>query len=373
MVKAALIGVGNMGKKYAEMITSGEVRYMKLTAVVIRRDEQLPWGENLVNADGSKPEIYRSTDELFADSDKFDAVLIVTPHKTHPELARRAFEAGKDVLCDKPAGATIKDANGMNASAKACGKVYGMVFHQRLYPKYRKIKEMKDSGELGEIKRIMLVNSRYLRTSRYHKSGGWRSSWAYEGGGALINQGQHILDIWQWLFGMPERIYAEIPFGKYNDFLVDDEATITMKYSNGATGVFMLTTGEAHYEERLEVVGTRGKIILEDDKMHIFRYDDITEYISTQKVNSRENLKICEEIIEFTKEAEPYTELLDNFALVAMGTENVSLIAPGEDAVNPLMLTCSAYYSAVTGQAVRLPLDEEEYNKMLNNLISREK
>ena len=123
---------------------------------------------------------------------------------------------------------------------------------------------MIDNGELGDIKRVCLINSRYLRTSYYHKSGSWRSSFAGEGGGALINQGQHILDIWQWLFGMPESIYAVIPYGKYNDFMVDDEATLLMEYPQQRTATFILSTGEGSYTERLEIVGTKGTALLED-------------------------------------------------------------------------------------------------------------
>lgn len=372
MVRVALIGVGNMGKRYAEMITNGAVKNMKLTAVVIRRKEQLSWGESLTNTDGTRPYIYPDTDELFADESKFDAVIIVTPHKSHPELAIRAFEAGKDVLCDKPAGVTIQNALDMSEAAKANKRVYGMVFHQRLYPKYQKLKQLISAGELGEIKRIMMVNTRYLRTSKYHKSGSWRSSWTKEGGGALINQGQHILDIWQWLFGMPESLFAQIPYGKYNDFLVDDEATITMKYANGATGVFVLTTGEAHREEHLEIVGTKGKVLLEGNTMHIFRHRDITDYIISENVNSRENLTIEEEILEFEVETEPYDKILENFATAKEAGSDSMLVAPGKEAVNPLMLTCGAYYSASKNQVVQLPLDQTEYNKLLNELMEKE-
>ena len=165
VLKMALIGVGNMGKKYAQMIVSGEVLHMKLAAVVIRRDEQIAWGKTLVNVDGQPVEIFRSADELFhaAESDPslFDAVLIATPHKTHKELAVRAFELKKDVLCDKPAAADIGEALAMNDAAEKNDRIYGLVFHQRLYPKYMKIKEMIDSGEIGKLKRVSLINSRY--------------------------------------------------------------------------------------------------------------------------------------------------------------------------------------------------------------------
>jgi predicted dehydrogenase len=361
-VRIALIGVGNMGHKYAEMITAGEAEHMVLSAVVIRKSSLMEWGMGLANTDGSHPLIYSTADELFSHSDEYDAVLIATPHKTHLEFAQRAFELGKHVMCDKPAGAVVGDAIAMAKAAEENGKIYGMMFHQRLYPKYIKIKEILLSGELGKISRVMLVSSRYFRTAHYHASGSWRSSWRGEGGGALINQGQHILDIWQWLFGMPQRIYAEIPYGKYNDFSVDDEATITMHYDGGMTAVFMLTTGEAVYEDRLEIIGTKGKILLEDNTLHIYRYsEDSTKYIRKADVNSRENLSVSEEIINIAKTKEPYPEMLENFAEAVINSDSTKLVAAGADAVNPLMLTNAAYYSAWKGESVTLPLDAEEY------------
>ena len=353
VLKMALIGVGNMGKKYAQMIVSGEVLHMKLAAVVIRRDEQIAWGKTLVNVDGQPVEIFRSADELFhaAESDPslFDAVLIATPHKTHKELAVRAFELKKN------------------------DRIYGLVFHQRLYPKYMKIKEMIDSGEIGTLKRVSLINSRYLRTSHYHKSGSWRSSFAGEGGGALINQGQHILDIFQYLFGMPQRLFAVIPFGKYNPFAVDDEDTIVMEYDTGMTASFILTTGEACCEERMEIIGTKARLLLEDNTLSITRFDDIEKYIKTEDVNSREHLHFTEEKIMYEKSAEPYTQLLEKFAQAALKHDEGCLVAKGAEGLHSLMLCAGAYYSACKGIRVDLPLDAVRYKELMDNLIEDEK
>lgn len=377
-VRTALIGAGVMGKKYAEMIAEGKVPGMLLTAVVARRPEVKEWAEKLIkrheNAEGVKPAVYGDAEALFAEPERFDAVIIVTPHKTHPELAVRAFALGKHVMCDKPAGVTIGQAAEMTAASKKYNQIYGMMFHQRRYPKYLKLKDMIDSGEIGRLERIMLVNSRYYRTAHYHASGSWRSSWSGEGGGALMNQGAHILDIWQWLFGMPESIYADIPFGKYNDFKVDDEAAIYMRYPENLTAVFMLTTGEAVWEERLEIVGSRGKLLLEDDTLHIWRYSaDSEEYIKNAQVNSRENLSMDEEVVNFEKAEEPYAEMLENFAEAVKAEDEKILTAPGEEAVNQLMLTNSAYYSAWTGQRVKLPVDAKAYEKELERHCEMEK
>ena len=383
ILNAALIGVGNMGKKYVDIIVSGKVSNMRLTAIVIRRDELMEWGKSLVNIDGQPVKIFRSADEMFeeeADNIKnggssntlYDAVIIATPHKTHASLALKAFELGKDVLCDKPAASDIGEALDMTAASKKYNSIYGMVFHQRLYPKYIKLKQLIDDGELGSLKRVCLINSRYLRTSYYHKSGSWRSSFAGEGGGALINQGQHILDMFQYLFGMPQRMFALIPFGKYNHFAVDDEDTIIMDYDNGMTASFILTTGEAVYEERMEIIGTKAKILLEDNVLTITRHQDVEEYIKTESVNSRENMKFTQEVIEFEKQPEPYIELLEKFAVACIEHNDKYLVASGEEGVNSLMLCAGAYYSACKNMPVELPLDRCEYSKLMNELILKE-
>ena len=353
LLKVALIGVGSVGKKYARMITAGEVPHMKLSAVVIRRDELIEWGESLVNTDGDNARIFRSAEELFETGEScYDAVIIATPHKTHKELALKALA--------------------MQKAASESGRIYGMIFHQRLYPKYIRIKQMIDNGELGDIKRVCLINSRYLRTSYYHKSGSWRSSFAGEGGGALINQGQHILDMYQYLFGMPQKLFAAIPFGKYNDFIVDDEATIVMEYDNGKTGTFILSTGEACHEERLEIIGTKARILLEDDTLTITRHRDVCEYIKNEEVNSRQNMTFAEETIQFEKASEPYAQLFENFANAVLKGDESYLTVKGSEGINSLMLCASAYYSACKGIKVELPLEASDYKELMDELIKKE-
>jgi predicted dehydrogenase len=363
-VRIALVGVGAIGSKYAAMIVSGQVKNMVLTGLVARKPEAKAWARALVSGDGTCPKVYGSVDEMFAHAEDFDAVLIATPHKTHEEMAVRAFELGKHVLCDKPAGVTIGQAQRMLSESKKYNRMYALAFQQRAQAKYRYIKQLLDNGELGVLKRALVVNSQYFRTAHYHRSGSWRSSWNGEGGGALINQGAHILDMWQWLLGMPRKIYAQIPFGKYNDFNVDDEATISMQYADGMTGTFILTTGEAAGQERFEILGTKGRILLENNTLHVYRYSrDLQEYMTTEKVNSGENMGISEEVINFEKVKERHEEVLENFAKAVLAGDASILIAPGEAGVNQLMLTNGAYYSAWKDMPVTLPLDAEEYEK----------
>lgn len=342
-VRAAVIGTGVMGRKYAQMIAEGKAGALRLTAVVCRSAGAQQWAKDTL------PDTVRvcpSADQLYDYAEEFDAVLVVTPHKTHPALE-------------------------MNRAAEKSGLVFAMMFHQRRYKKYIKLKNLLDDGALGEIKRVQLENSRYFRTWMYHRSGSWRSSWAGEGGGALLNQGQHILDIWQWLFGMPTSIYAVIPYGKYNDFMVDDEATLLMEYPQQRTATFILSTGEGSYTERLEIVGTKGTALLEEDTLTLHTYTPDTEtYRRTADCTERQQLTETTTTEQFAPQAEPYPEMLANFAdAILHGTP---LTAPGVEGVRALELTDAAYLSAWLGEKITLPLDAERFEQELQKHIQEE-
>ena len=365
-VRCAVIGIGSMGKKYAQMIGDGKIEGLGLSAVCCRSRENADWAEsNLPRT----VKILRSEDELYENSQIFDAAIIVTPHKLHPPMAIRAFNAGKHVMCDKPAGTTVTDAKAINEAASRTDKVYAMMCHQRTYAQYIKIKELLDERSIGHITRIMLENSGFFRTRYYHKSGSWRSSWKGEGGGALINQGYHLLDMWQYLFGMPKSVYADIPFGKYNDFQVDDEATIIMEYPEKTTGTFIISTGEGSATERLEIVGTRGKILLDKNKLTVSRFDcDTREYAQKAQVTSTQELKESKEEFTFEEGDNAYEIMLKNFADAVLFGEKV--IAPGRESADTLSLVNGAYLSAWTGKKVILPVDMNEY---VSELQKREK
>lgn len=369
VVSIVVIGIGAMGKKYALMLNEGKISNMSLVAVCCRSENNKNWAkENL----GENVVIYGSTEELYDHSDDFDAVLIVTPHKEHPKLAIEAFHHGKHVFCDKPAGVTVSEAYAMKEAAKEAGTKYAMMFHNRTYPFYQELKKMLDQKELGDISRILLESTRNFRTQYYHKSSRWRNSFAGEGGGMLINQGQHTLDIWQWLFGMPEAVYAKIPFGKYNDFLVDDEATILMEYPGKLVATYIQTTGEAFRGEKLQIVGTKGKVLLEDNRMHYWKNDaDSRMYAETSKVDSSDKINMEYKVIDFRAAKDPYKQMLQNFSNAILNGE--PLIAPGEEGEKALMLSNAAYLSAWKRAEIRLPFSEKVYDECLKQMIDNEK
>ncbi len=373
----SIIGTGGMGRKYAEMILSGKIRNMTLTAMVCRSEGAKQWAAQAsANREAGMPEpvVFDSSDAMYAQADLYDAVLIVTPHKSHPELAMQAFALKKHVFCDKPAGITAKEAEEMAACAEKNQVLYGMMFHQRKEPRYKAVKEILDEGKLGRLHRVLMESTRYFRTNYYHASGTWRSSWNGEGGGLLINQGQHILDHWQNYFGMPESLYAEIPFGKYNDFLVDDEAVIIMKYASGMTGTFIASTAEAEWTDRLAIEGSKGKLVLRDHVMELSLYsEDSDSYRKTALVTDGRELDITRTVKEFAPAPsfQLYKEMLENFAAAVNGEEELAV--PGREGIASLAVTNAAYLSAWKHMPVRVPVDQDEYEEYLRQAMEKER
>ena len=376
MVRIAVIGLGSMGKRYADMIYAGLIDGLVLTHIVTRSEANQAYAyEHYENV-----KVVGTTKELYEDNE-FDAVLIVTPHKIHPEQMIEAAEHGKHILCDKPVGIDIGSVQAAEKVIKQHGVVYAVMFHQRLYPKYQYIKNQLNSGKYGKLHRVSVVNTRYFRTVNYHKSSSWRSSFKEEGGGALINQAQHLLDIWYYMFGMPNELYANIPFGKYNDFEVDDEVMLLMNYDNGMSGQLLLTTGEAISEERLEIVGDLGKLVMVEDEIIEYFHESSSEYRKTTKGFSNEYLDIkkCEtsfssshgnDNVSIIPSMAPYVGMLENFTKAI--TENVPLVTPGVEGYYSLELANAAYLSAVNKKVVTFPLESKEFDDCLKVLQKRE-
>lgn len=373
-IRWAMIGVGSMGLKYVKYLLSGDVKNSQLTAVVARNDAKADEIRELASAAGGQDVvIFKSADELFAHADTFDAVLIATPHKSHHELAKIAFARKKHVLCEKPLAVSLKESKEMTEEAKEAGVLLGVCYQQRLFPSHKYIVDAVKGGKLGRIKRAELVTSRYFRTQHYHHSAGWHSTWTGEGGGALINQGQHILDFWISVFGLPESVYADIPFGKYNDFRVDDEATLLMRYPDKFTGVFVITTGEAANEDRFTIVGSKGRLCLEDGMLREYSFTpDSDEYQKTSEKNSREELLVSEVELDLPKDPGPevYLGVLENFGKAVLnGSE---LMCDGTEGTKAVHLSSAAYMSAWEGKRVELPINEEMFDDLMAEQIEAE-
>lgn len=359
-IRLGIIGVGNMGSGHCANILRGECPEVELTAVADRNETRREWARETLPAD---TEIFTEGSDLIT-SGKVDAVLIAVPHYQHPILAIEAFEKGLHVMCEKPAGVFTKAVKEMNAASEKSGKVFGMMFNQRTNCVYRKMKELVSSGELGEIRRVNWIITDWFRTQFYYDSGAWRATWQGEGGGVLLNQCPHNLDLMQWICGMPKKVQAFLHEGKWHDIEVEDDVTAYMEYENGATGVFITTTGDAPGTNRFEITLDNGKLVCEKDKLTLYRLDTPLSKFLIESKEGFATPKCTEEQVETDGKNIQHVEVLNRFAACILRGE--PLVANGAEGINGLTLSNAMHLSSWLGKAVELPLDEDLFLEKLN-------
>ena len=359
-VRLGIIGIGGMGTNHALNIVKGLVPRMRLTAVADINDTRLKWAkENL-------PENVKcfSDGREMIDSGECDAVLIATPHYFHPEFVIYALSHGLHAISEKPAGVYTKQVREMNEVAEKSDMVFAIMFNQRTNCVYRKLHEMIESGELGALKRVNWIITDWYRTQSYYDAAGWKATWDGEGGGVLLNQCPHQLDLLQWLCGLPVKVRAFCHEAKWHNIEVEDDVTAYMEFANGATGVFVTTTGDAPGTNRLELTFEMGKIVCEHDKLIFDRL----------KVNEREFCKTepngfakppMERIeIETDGKNEQHVGVLKAFTdrILSGG----KLIAEGSEGINGLLLSNAMFLSSWLGKEVSIPFDEDLFLEELN-------
>ena len=356
-VKVAVIGIGNMGSAHASCIVKNEIKGMSLTAVCDISHKKLEtFSEKYPHI-----KCYESYEKLFEDK-VCDSVIIAVPHPLHAQIAICAFKHGLNVMLEKPADIAVSRVQKLNEEAEKSGKIFGIMFNQRTNPLYQKAREIVKSGSLGELKRTVWIITNWFRTQHYYNSGDWRATWSGEGGGVLLNQAPHNLDLWQWICGMPESVTAFCDVAKYHNIEVEDDATIFTRYKNGATGVFMTSTGEYPGTNRLEISGDLGKIVLEGG---ILKWYKLKEPI--RQIIAESHKDFAEFDYEEIKQDKPETShkgILQNFTNAILSGEE--LISPGTDGINELTLSNAAYLSQWQGNIeITLPFDSELYDGLL--------
>lgn len=358
MIKTAVIGVGTMGSKYAFHIWNNKIDGMSLAALTRVRDE---YKEMLLPAIESGVPIYESAEALLEGVEKgelcLDAVIIATPHYFHEEIAVRAFKCGLHVLCDKPSGVYSRQARNMEEVAAKAEKVFGMIFNQRTQPIYQQLFELVHSGIYGAIKRVNWVVTDWYRPEGYYHSSAWRGTWSGEGGGILINQCPHNLDLLQWICGMPKSVQGFCKEGRYHNIEVEDDVTAYLEWENGATGVFISSTGEAPGINRLEISMDEALIVCEDGKI---RVGELAEELDGKEAEYRKNAAVFFKKIKGTwkefvpeKEEAPYEKILQAFADECM--EKGKSIVPGTEGRKSLLLSNAIYLSSWESRIVELP------------------
>ena len=368
-VRLGIIGVGNMGSGHAANILAGKCPEIELTAVADRREARRQWAKDTL-PEGTA--IFEEGSDLIQ-SGLCDAVHICTPHYQHPTLAMEAFAAGLHVMCEKPAGVYTKAVREMNEAAEKSGKVFAMMFNQRTNCVYRKMHEMVHSGQLGELKRVNWIITDWYRTQIYYDSGDWRATWEGEGGGVLLNQCPHQLDLLQWICGLPKTVQAFCQEGKWHDIEVEDDVTAYLQFANGATGVFVTTTGDAPGTNRFEVTGTLGKLVCENDKLTFWKLaQDEREFCRTATEGFAQPQ--CQQVeVETDGENLQHVGVLNAFAgKILHGTP---LVAEGTEGLGGLTLSNAMHLSSWLGRAVDIPFDEELFLSELNKrrVTSRKK
>lgn len=368
-VRLGIIGVGNMGSGHCHSIKEGRTPEIELTAVADRREARRSWaGENLPE----NVRIFNEGSELIA-SGLCDAVLIAVPHYQHPGLAIEAFAHGLNVLCEKPAGVYTKQVREMNEAAKKSGLTFAMMFNQRTNCVYRKMKEIVSSGEMGAVKRVNWMITDWYRTQAYYDSGDWRATWSGEGGGVLLNQCPHNLDLIQWICGMPSRVRAFCHEGKWHDIEVEDDVTAYLEYPNGATGVFITSTGDAPGTNRFEITLEMGKLVCEDNKLiqHKLAQNE-REYCRTAKEGFKKpDCTVTE--VQTDGENPQHPGVINAFAAHIL--HGSPLVADGCEGIDGLTLSNAMHLSGWLGKTVDIPFDEDLFLKELNKrrALSRRK
>ena len=363
-VRIGVIGVGNMGSGHANILTNGLILNAELTALCDI-------------AEARRTELKKQYPEIpvFADAEEMmksglvDAVTIAVPHYDHPPLAILAFSYGLHVLTEKPAGVYTKQVLEMNQAAEKSGKVFGIMYNQRTNPVYQKIRQLIQEGALGQIKRVSWIVTDWYRSQAYHDSCTWRSTWKTEGGGTLINQNPHQLDLWQWMFGMPDRIMSHVSFGKYYDIEVEDDVTAFMEYKNGMTGVYITSTGEAPGINRLEISCDMGLLIVEKGKI-TFRRNTVSEREFNKNNTAPFGVPECWDcIIPVASDGgEQHVGILKNFCSAIL--DGTPLLAPGYEGVRGLTISNAIHYSAWTGGWADVKnFPAEEFYQLLQDKI----
>jgi len=366
-VRIGVVGIGNMGSKHASNIFNGKVKGAELTAVCDAKEERLKWAKDEF---GEKVQVFEDVDKLYA-SGSIDAVIIATPHYSHPSYAVKGFEHNLHVLIEKPAGVYTKNVREMNELAKKSDKVFCIMLCQRTKPVFQKLKDLIESGELGELKRTNWIITNWYRSQSYYDSGGWRATWEGEGGGVLLNQCPHNLDLWQWTCGMPKRVKAFCYYGKYHDIEVEDDVTAFVEYENGATGVFVTSTAETPGTNRLEVTGDRGKIVVENDEITFWRLRVPERQFNREYTGGFGQPENWECKIPVKGETTSHVGIMQDWVnAIQKGTK---MLAPGEDGINGLLISNAMHLSSWTDSWVDIPFNEDLFYEKLQEKIRNSK
>ena len=359
-IRIGIIGVGNIGTAHANAVYGGKVNRAELSAVCDIDKKRL----DCCKGEFCGVKCYSDYREMLQ-NEEIDGVILSVPHPLHAEIGRNLLESGKHLLLEKPIDITVSAANELINTAKKSGKIFSIMFNQRTNELYKKAHEIVQSGQLGELKRTVWIVTNWYRTQYYYDSCDWRATWSGEGGGVLLNQAPHNLDLWQWICGMPDSVTAFCDTAKYHRIEVEDDATIITRYKNGAVGTFITSTGEFPGTNRLEISGDLGKIVIENGVLKHWRLKESERRFCFDCKKCFAETEY--EYSEFTDNSnvQSHISIIENFANAIL--EGERLISPGEDGINELIISNAAYLSEWQGnREISLPFDSSEFDELLS-------
>ena len=377
-VRIGIIGFGQQGGAYAKFITDGMVPNMEIGAIA----DTDPAKRELASGTYPGVNVYDDCIALMESGD-VDAVVTCVPHYLHPEMGIAALTRGIHALVEKPAGVYTKQVKELNEFAASKPELsFAIMFNQRNNPLYQRLKEIVDNGEIGGVLRTNWIITNWWRPQGYYDSSEWRATWGGEGGGVLVNQAPHQLDLWQWICGVPKSVFAKVSYGFRRNIAVEDEVTALVDYGNGATGTFVTATHDIVGTDRFEILGDQGKIVVEGSKTATVtrlkkKEREISEGMGPDDVRKlfmgQLNLDELQstEVIEFESVwGGQHAGVLENFAANIL--DGTPLLAPGSDGINGVRLANAIHLSSWKGEEVGLDFDEDEFLGLLNDRIREE-
>ena len=364
-IRLGIVGIGNIGSSHAKTLMAGKCPEFELAAVADTNPDRLTWAKGTL---GDSIRTFATAEEMF-DSGVIDACIIAVPHYAHCKLAIACMERGIHVMVEKPAGVYGLEVRRMNEIAdQHPDVVFGMMFNQRTNHIYRKIKELIDSGKYGQIRRTNWIITNWYRPQAYYDSGDWRATWAGEGGGVLLNQCPHQLDLWQWLCGMPIKIHSHLLYGKWHDIEVEDDVTTYVEYENGATGVFITTTGDPCGTNRLEIQLDGAKIVAEDDKLDVWEFEVSEPEFNRTNTAPFGHIKAHKLELETDGKNEQHAGVINAWGGAILRGE--PMVADGREGIRGLTLSNAMHLSSWLDQTIALPLDDELFHQELMKRVA---
>lgn len=363
MIRIGIAGIGFIAEEYIKLFTQGQIQGAEIRALSSRNYSHMEEIRAKYRLDAA---LFTDYDAMLS-SGKIDMVMICTPHYFHPGMAVKAIEQGIHTMIEKPVGVYPEELDELAKCVKSHPETLsGVLYCRRTNPVFAKIKQLLADGTLGKLKRVTWIVTDMYRTQAYFDIAGWRGTYSGEGGGLLMNQVSHHIDLLVWLCGLPEAMQANCYTARERNIEVENEVSITMEYPGNAVGQFIASTRECPGSNRLELSGSRGQIILDNEKDLTLR---ILETDETQ-FNATTNIPFAfipykEEVFHFDMMYNPVLQakIVNNF--IASLTDGTPVTCPVEEAVRSQQFIQGAYLSSWQDKKLTLPVDGSAFTAEL--------